>query len=131
MLVSIILLGGAIGGGYIWYKANPENTEKLQGVFSEASAVKDSIKEGNSVRGIMETYEENLNEVAKHGDTVNSASAALAGEGELVLEPSSTRASADRDENKQSKATEQATQNTTQKENLASPSNEAPKRRGF
>lgn len=124
MLLTILLLGGAIGGGYTWYNANPENQDKLQSVLDEATAVKDSITEGTSVDGIMETYEEGLGEVAKHGESVDTASAALSGQGELNLERPAVRPTAETTENKPTDAVTRDTEQTN-------PTNEAPVRRGF
>ena len=142
-LTTFLVLGGVIGGSYFWYQSSPENQAKLQSIVTEAKAVKDAVKEGTSVTGIMESYDVALEEIDAHGGTVDSAAAALRGEGTLDLEaPKIPSLSGEKDE--QENETELAqteteappaprvTSRRASAPTAAAPvTNETPTRRGF
>lgn len=119
LLIFFVLLGAVTGGGFYWYKTNPESHQKLQGVIDEAATMKDSITKGTQAMDGRNAYEAGLQEISKHGDTVDSASAALSGNDKLEPQAPAGRTA------------DQTTEESDGADNPESPGNQAPGRRGF
>lgn len=120
-----VTLFALIGGAVAWYYSSDKNQEKVQSVITEAVAVKEALKEGTDVKGMMESYDEALDEIAMHGDTVDAAAAALSGKGELNLEHPSKRVEIDLEKIKNGKGTDAVAETTESVEEAESATNTA------